>query len=554
MATPDLPAAKRAGLPVDVGRLAREGDAWLSPEERYALKTHGVCAQLQPGVFMVRVRIAGGRISAAQANGLAALAERYGQSWLHVSTRQNLELHNVKAFDVPTVVNEVSRLGLTTRSACGHTLRNVMACPDAGVGLDEPFDCNADAVAVSDALIARSAELNCVLPSRLNLAFGGCPVCSEHARLNDLGFVSVIEDGVAGYRLWAGGSLGTAPFLAIPVCSFIPRRHAVAAAVALVNVFVEHGDLDNPKKGRLKYVVETMGEDAFRRAFIAQFDTEREATTYEPEASPVIDTATIGEILRHLPDGGWSTAVRPQRTPGLAMVTVNVPLGDLVGDELVALASLAAVGDGCLYTTRNQNLMFRDVPVAKVALLREGIEDIGLSFAGADTAADVRACTGSAVCGLAITAAPVAGRRLLESRGLNRNAPLRVHVSGCPNSCAQHQAGDIGLAGAKVRINGKTRLGYTVFVGADIAQGRLAESVGRVAEDDVEEVVDGLIGAWEVLRHPGEPVADTVARVGHDAFAACVASIASGFEPGPDETSPAPPEHSSTTVTAASRV
>src|SRR5438552_1580084 len=246
MAVPDIPGAKRAGLPVDVARLAREGDGWLTPEERYALKTHGVCAQVQPGVFMIRCRIPGGRLEAAVAERLADVADAYAHGWVHLTTRQNAELHHVDAHHVPVVVAAVEAAGLTTSSACGHTMRNVMACPDAGVSIDEPFDCHPDARLVSDALLARAAELNCVLPSRVNIAFGGCPTCREHALVNDAALVSVVRDRTPGYELWAAGSLGTMPHLARRLVPFLPRADALAAAEALVDVYVRHGDLTDP--------------------------------------------------------------------------------------------------------------------------------------------------------------------------------------------------------------------------------------------------------------------------------------------------------------------
>ena len=536
VAPPNIPEAKRAGLPVDLDRLTRDGDEWLSPEERYALKTHGVCAQVQPGVFMIRVRVPGGRLIPAQTNGLATLAAHYGQNWIHLSTRQNVELHHVDAHDVVEVLRGTEALGLTNRSACGHTLRNVMACPEAGYGLDEPFDCFPDALAVSDAIVARSGELNTTLPSRINMAFGGCATCAEHARLNDVGFESMVVDGRAGYRVWAGGSLGTSPFLSVVVHDWIERKDVLAAAYALIELFVARGSFETPKKARMKFLVEEMGADNFRAEWATLFEKAKRETKFRPHPVEILASAEIAEILRHVPEGGWSTSVRPQRTPGLAMVTVNVPLGDLSGDEFRALGSFAGFGDGSIHVTRNQNLLYRDVPVGRVAELRALIEERGLAVLGADAALDVRACTGSDVCSLAITAAPATGHHLLSrSAGLARNNSLRVHVSGCPNSCAQHQAGDIGLAGAKVRINGETRLGYTVFLGADIASGRCAEMVGRVADEDVPALVDDVVGAWEVLRHAGERMADTVARVGADAFAAHVASVATGFAPGEDE-------------------
>ena len=163
--------------------------------------------------------------------------------------------------------------------------------------------------------------------------------------------------------------------------------------------------------------------------------------------------------------------------------------------------------------------------------------------------ATVRACTGSAVCALGITRAPDVGMGLLESAALGRNSSLRVHISGCPNSCAQHQVGDIGLAGARVKVGGRARDGYQVFLGADLDARRVGELVGRVAAEDVRAAVDAICGTWESLRHGPETLGQTVRRMGHEAFAAHLESVlrerwATGAEE-PDEAavraSPAPP-------------
>ena len=536
MPAPNIPAAKRAGLLVDIERLASEGDAWLTPEERYALKTYGVCAQLQPGKFMIRVRFVGGRMTSAQARSLAATADRFAAGWLHLTTRQNVELHSVDARDVPDVLRSIVDGGMTTQSACGHTLRNVMSCPDAGVTLDEPFDCLPDARAVSDALLARGRELNCQLPSRINIAFGGCERCAAHAWINDIAFVSTEREGLAGYRVVAGGSLGTAPAVAIEVASFIPRSHAVAAATALASVFIAHGDFENPKKARMKFLIEAMGESAFRDAFATAFARDLVNTPSVVEGSATVPKPDLAKLLASVPDGGWAPGVRPQLTPGLVTATVSVPLGDMDGDDLRLLADAADVyGGGALVVTGNQNIVFRDVEVQRVGALRALLRGGSLDLAGADSSLDIRACTGSRVCALGITDAPGVGDQLRASPGLARNSSLRVHVSGCPNSCAQHQAGDIGLSGAKVRIGGVTRLGYHVWLGADLENRRVGELVGRCAAEEVSGVVDAIVGVWEALRARGETLSSTVHRIGHAAFAAHLTAIVDGaFEPGPD--------------------
>jgi sulfite reductase beta subunit-like hemoprotein len=538
MRSADIPAAKRAGLPVDFDRLAAEGDAWLSPEDRYALKTHGVCAQLQPGVFMVRVRVPGGVLPSGQARTIARAVRADGPDWVHLTTRQDVELHWVDAVRVPAVIERLARGGLSTRSACGHTLRNVMCSEDAGLGLDEPFDCFPDARIVSDAIVARSDELNCVLPSRVNVAFGGSPRCREDARLNDAAFVSVVRDGEPGYELWAGGSLGRAPALAIPLREFVPRADVVAAAEALVDVFVAHGDFEHPAKARMKFVVARLGEAAFRREWEAAFAARWQVVTARTTPVPVelagdVDRAAV---LATAPAGGWSIGVRPQRTPGLALCTVHVPLGDCSSSELDLFADLADQhADGAIVLGRDQDVVLRNVPHANVTAIRSALRERGLSFLGEDHVARVRACTGSAVCALGITNAPETGRALFESGALGRNSNVRVHVSGCPNSCAQHQAADIGLAGGKVRVGDRTVDGYQLYVGADLARGVAGEVIGRVAAADVPSAVDLLVRAWEAMRHPAEPIGATVRRLGLDAFAAYVeAALEQRWATGPE--------------------
>jgi len=536
MAGPNIPAAKRAGLPVDLERMALEGDGWLSADDRYSLKTWGVCPQSQPHRFMVRVRVPGGVLPTDQARALARLGRRYGEDWLHLTTRQSVELHWVADRTVRDLLADLERVGLSTRSACGHTLRNVLCSEDAGVALDEPFDCFPDARAASDAIVARSEELNGILPSRINLAFGGSPRCREDALINDMAFVSTVVDGVAGYEVSAGGSLGKSPSLSVPLADFVPRVDVLAACEALIDVFIAHGDLDTPSKGRLRFVVAALGADGFRRAWSEAFAAARLRPHPEPVPVPVLDDETQAAILRHRPVGGWSAGVRPQRTPGLASITIDLPLGDTNGSELELIADLAdRYGDGALLLGRDQDVVLRNVAVADVDAVRQAIAPRGLTFAGEGPTASIRACTGSSVCAIGIAEAPDAGRMLLASPALRRNSSLRVHVSGCPNSCAQHQAGDIGLAGSKVRISGATRLGYHLFLGADLGRGRVGEVVGRVAADDVPAAVDAVVGVWEAVRRAGETLSHTVHRIGVDGFAANLETVmAERWATGPE--------------------
>ena len=551
---PDIPGAKRAGLPVDLDRLTAEGDEWLSGEERYALKMHGLCAQAQPDVFMVRIR-AGGVLDSDAARGLARIADDYAGGWIHLTTRQQVQLHHVHSRDVTTVLEQIRRLGLTTRSTCGHTMRGVMSCPDAGVGLEEPFDCYPDARMLQDSILSRTPELDTKMPQRINVAFGGCAACRDHAKVNDLSFVSVVTpEGELGYECWIAGSLGkSASTLAFKAIDFVPRTEVLAAGNALFNLHIKYSDFDQPGKARLKILIRRRGQEEVHRLFLEEFERAKLQPWAHPQPVSTPLSSSIAAVLARAPEGGWGSGVRPQRVPGWAMVTVNVPLGDLDTEDFRELATLAdTVGDEHLYFTRNQNAMFRHVRIEDVPFVRTTLKALGLGLEDADQATDVRVCTGGPVCSLALTAAPRLGAELIRHPALARNAGLRVHVSGCPNSCAQHQIADVGFSGGRVTIHGTSMLGYQVWLGGDLHAGTLAEVVGRVADGDVSAILTAIVGVWEALRERRETLSDTVARYGLEAFQAQIAAVFRGrWEQGPE---PEPSQPSEPVAVSDSRV
>jgi sulfite reductase beta subunit-like hemoprotein len=201
-------------------------------------------------------------------------------------------------------------------------------------------------------------------------------------------------------------------------------------------------------------------------------------------------------------------------------VTVDIPMGDLSSSEMELLCTLAdKYADGFFTLTRDQDITLRNVALRDVDAIRRAIAERGLYLLGQAPHAQVRACTGSSVCSLGITDSPGAGRDLSIRDSLRRNPSLRVYASGCPNACAQHQIADIGLAGSKVRIAGRTVDGYQVFLGADLDAHQLGEVVGRVSEEHLGQAVDAIVGTWEALRHHGETIGRTARRIGLDAFA-----------------------------------
>ncbi|GIU85268.1 MAG: ferredoxin--nitrite reductase [Acidimicrobiales bacterium] len=548
----DPARAKREGLTLDLDRVAAAGPAALTPDDHYRLKTYGVCAQRHTDLFMLRMRVPGGRLSPRQVSAVSEAARRFGGGWLHLTTRQNVELHSIRLQDVPAIRDLLEPVGLFGRSACGHTVRNVMACPESATSAEVPFDVQPDAEHLSRVLVAESEHLNVRLPSRVNIVFGGCSECSTDALVNDIGLVPTVREGLPGYQVWVGGSLGSAPRLAFMLRPFLPREQVPAAVWAIIRWYMDEGDLDRPSKGRLKFVIEEKGEARFRRYFQKLFEQAlesrrilsedpaaassglgswREATSPPPPelfADPlpsveVLEPPALDKVLARAPSLGWRPGITPERRPGLATITVRIPLGDLLADELEKIAELSP--DGSLVITRDQNLLIRSVPTDEVARVCGELGRLGLGPDGARGAVDVRSCPGLAFCSIAITASqPVALQieKCLSSR-LDLPKDFTVAVSGCPNSCARHQAADIGLAGGKVRVGGRVGLGYQLMLGADLAKGVVGEPVLRVLEEEAPSAVVAAVETWVALRRTGERPGETFRRVGLDVVASAIA-------------------------------
>jgi sulfite reductase beta subunit-like hemoprotein len=520
---PDIPRAKREGLDLDLDAVCAAGPGALSADDHYRLKTYGVCPQRDDDHFMVRLRVAGGVLERDQVDLLADAAGAHAGGWVHFTTRQNVELHSVRLEDVPALYRALEPAGVVGRSACGHTIRNVLACPEAATSSEEPFDVSVDAVWLSQQLVARSRELNVALPNRLNISLGGCTACGLEALTNDIGLVACVRDGEPGYQLWAGGSLGTAPRLALMLRPFVARADLWPAVWSVIEWFLTEGDVDQVAKGRLKFVIEARGEQAFRAAFTKRFAAMREDETLPQPPSiqlPAADTPVL--VLGRAPALGWRNGIRPERMAGLASITVRVPLGDLLADDLVALAHLSPTGR--LVLTREQNVLVPSIPVDEVSRVVGALADLGLGPDGARGAADVRACPGLSFCSLAITGSqPVA---IAIERAINGRPDLprdlSIAVSGCPNSCTKQQIADLGLSGTKVKVDGAVGLGYQLWLGADLAGGALGEPVLRLLEEEAPAAVLAATEVWVTLRRPGEAAGVTYRRIGLDVVAAAI--------------------------------
>ncbi|MGZ6125496.1 MAG: nitrite/sulfite reductase, partial [Myxococcales bacterium] len=410
-------------------------DAW----KQFRL-VNGVYSQRQEGdAMMVRVKIPQGILTPAQLRALALVAERFSTGRGHITTRQNVQFHFVHLAESDEALAALAAAGLTTREACGNSVRNVTACPYAGASALEPFDSTPYAEAVTRHLLR--GPLSSSLPRKFKIAFGGC--CGFDcvgASFNDVGFLARVRDGKPGFRVTLGGGLSTLRRTGILAHEFAPAEEVIEICEAVVRVFNRTGDRQHRHRARLKFVVDKLGPDEFLR----QYFEERRSVGSRPLA--IAETAPVRSPQtprRRAPQPGFEafarTNVRPQRDPELAAVTVRLPLGDLSTAQFRALAEIAEEfsAERELRTTVEQNVLLRFVPRAHLASLHAALGAAGLARPGALTISDVVSCPGAYSCRLAVTQSRGMADALTSALADRRDA-LSIKISGCPNGCGQH--------------------------------------------------------------------------------------------------------------------
>ena len=466
---------------------------------------------------MIRVKIPQGVLSVGQLQALADVAEQYSRGFGHITTRQNVQFHFVRLHDAEPAMRRLADAGLTTREACGNSVRNITACQFAGVAADEPFDVTPYAEALTRFLLRH--PLSSSLPRKFKIAFEGC--AHDHIKLtiNDIGWRARIDNGRRGFRVYIGGGTATMTTAATVLFDFLPVEEMLNVAEAVISVFHAHGDYQHKQRNRMKFLIKKIGWDAWRAAFdealvavraergLLEFDllpaAEESAPTWPRTEAPAIaeivrrvDAATLSgpgiiPVRHHAATHDAALArwvrsnVRLQKQPGYSTVTVTVPLGDLSGAQLRVIADLSqAYGDGSVRVSAVQNFVFRWVPNADVPALYESIVAAGLGLPDADTIADVTSCPGAESCKLAVTQSrglgQAVGEYLRDTPALIEMArDLDIKVSGCPNGCGQHHIAAIGFQGSLRKIDGKAVPQYFIQIGGGIDAERT--TFGRLA-------------------------------------------------------------------------
>ncbi len=481
----------------------------------------GIYGQRQPGVQMVRTKIPGGLLTSQQLEQLGNIAEIFGGGRGHLTTRQNIQYHFVPLERVPELMHMLADVGLTNREACFNTVRNVTACPVAGISQDEVFDVRPYAQRVAYAFLRK--ELTQSLPRKFKIAFEGCTNhdCIQSA-INDVGLRAVIRDGQRGFRMTIAGGLGPLPVESQVLDEFVPVERLVNRIEAVIRVFNQYGNRKDRNKARLKFVMRERGFEWLKEQVEKEYQNILanggiEDPELVPEGFggyqsspaplgsgallPVVNPATSGNPQY---DRWLATNVRDQKQTGYAAVTVRVEQGNLTADQLRGVARLAAdAADGTVRVTIEQNLMLAFIPLARLPRVYAALDQLGLAEAGANEIDDIITCPGAYSCNLALTKTMNLGAALQEAVRRYDDAQVKhlsIKASGCPNACGQHWIGDIGFYGNARKIDGKEIPYYQMLLGGGQDEqgvtrfGLAVQSVpARLAPAAVARVLDHFI-------------------------------------------------------------
>ena len=510
----------------------------ISPDEfkRFRLQ-NGIYGQRQDGEQMVRVKIPWGGLTADQLELLAEIAAQSPKGVGHVTTRQNMQFHFVKLERVVALMERLASVGLTTREACGNTVRNVTVGHCAGVCPKEAFDVTPYADAVARYLLRNPMNQN--LPRKFKIAFSGCPDDLGLTPIHDIGARGVLRvtDGKEerGFQLYVGGGLGPSPRVAQLLEEFTPCDGLLPTVAAIVRVFDRLGNRDNRNLARMKFVLNKLGIEQFRK-LVLQERTGLVATLAGHLPRVVVweeGRPHHEEPVPQGPSGGFGdpaylrwrkTNVLDQKQAGYAMVHVRLELGDITPIQLRTLAFAARqFGDGTVRSTNQQNLFVRWVRIDRITSLYRVLASVGLAEPSAERLADVTACPGADTCQLGITSSRGLAAALgdLFRNGLSDladEAGIRIKISGCPNSCGQHHIANIGFTGGAKKFHGLQAPTYQMLLGASLEPGQVhyARPVARVPAKNIPGAVQALLRVYQRDRQIGEQFNQFLNRFGPD--------------------------------------
>jgi len=500
----------------------------------------GTYGQRQDGVQMLRVKAPQGVVTSSQMRAFAGVASRYSRGFCHITTRQNIQFHFVLLKNVEAAMRELADEGLTTREACGNSVRNVTGCPYAGTSENEIYDPSPYAEALTRYFLRH--PLSGVLPRKFKIAFEGCAEDHALTAINDIGWRARIVDGRKGWKVTVAGGTSILPVNGYVLYEFLPVEQMLEVAEAVVRVFHKYGDYQHPQRNRMKFIIRAIGWDAYRAHFEEElegfrreggarlpFDPENvaaeDAPDWEPAAAPTLQHVAAmaatpmrgpgihpGTVrLQPMSDAylRWMRRnVTRQRQAGYCHVTVRLLLGDFTAGQMRVLADLAdAYADGTMRLTIEQNVLFRWIKPESLDPFYQRLAAAGLSSPDALSMSDVVSCPGAESCRLAVTQSRGLGRVLTEYFSARPElvdlVPSgNIRISGCPNGCGQHHVGSLGFQGSVRKVGGKAVPQYFVLVGGGVTdQGaHFGKVVAKIPARRIVEAAARLVDLYREQR------------------------------------------------------
>ncbi|MDH4229358.1 MAG: sulfurtransferase TusA family protein [Nitrospirota bacterium] len=528
--TPEKVAEEIAHFEAEAARF-KAGEIAAEKFQGFRLR-QGLYGQRGGEGHMLRLKLPYGRIDPDQMDTVANVGDKYSGGPAHVTTRQDFQFHYVQLTDAPAAFRDLAEGGITTREACGNTVRNVTACHLAGACSQELFDVTPYAQAVYEHFLRHPLTQN--MPRKFKIAFSGCASDCARTRIHDIGLTAAVRDGVHGFSVVVGGGLGSAPRVAHPFESFIPVAELLPLCEALISLFDLYGNRKQRARARLKFLVERLGVAEVR----SRYEQERAKLSRDADHYPALPEPEPNRNVRPWPVvapngdafGRWhATSVLPEREPGLVSVQLNLLRGDIRTDQLRTLADMVRRYSAReeVRLTVGQNLVILAVAEGQVEALYRELLTAGLARSGAETAADVMSCPGSETCNLGLVASRQLAGLLVEhieasSAAYDDAGGARIKVSGCPNSCGHHHIASIGFHGTARKHQGHMAPFYEVHLGghADAAGTVIANPTLRVPAQHGPKVVDTLLDHYRGNRSGGESFDAFVERVGKESLKA----------------------------------
>ena len=490
----------------------------------------GIYGQRQGGTKqMIRVKIPSGILNGEQLIRLADIIENYTPHKLgHITTRQDLQMHFVELKDTPTVMRLLNEVELTTREACGNSIRNVCADPMAGISAEEPFDVTPYANMISAYFLRHPDSQK--LPRKFKINLASSRKNEGQVTFNDIGLVPQIRNGgvspVRGFKIYAGGGLGAAPMVGKFMYEFVPEKDVLRVMHAIVRIQDRFGDRKNRNQSRLKFLVKKVGFDEFKKRVEDEIEVlKKEGVQYpladeyrnrwEENAPPPPKEKPEAVKLDNPLFNEWKkTNVFRQKQAGYSTIEVLIPIGDMSPAEMRTLAVLASrFADGKIRFAITQNVLIRWVKDEWVGALYLELQKLGFAKAGAEEIGDVLACPGADTCNLGITSSKGLARGLNEmfAKGNGQYEDVRdltIKISGCPNSCGQHHVAAIGFHGAVGTLNGKQVPHAQMFLGGGMDQEvcQIARPVMKLPAKHIPAAVDRLIELYRKEHRDGESI------------------------------------------------